>query len=161
MKIKYTLILLLSALIFNACGVSKTVIDSRKVIKGTWMLSEVTYSEQGTFETTLLGDSSDDCFEGSNWRFIPNNNSGSYTIDKGNCSAGTRNFLFTIQEIDQSSGLYDFMLKPTNEKGKSETNAGFRLRLASLSDSNMQWQQTVSVDGQPLTIFMNFTKTIE
>ena len=66
--------------------------------------------------------------------------------------------MFTIQEIDAQTGLYDFLLKPTNEKGKSETNQGFRLSLTSLSDTTMQWQQTVSVDGSPFTITMNFNK---
>ena len=71
---------------------------------------------------------------------------------------GTRNFVFTIQEVDPQTGLYDFLLKPTNEKHKSDTNQGFRLKLTSLSDAFMQWQQTVSVDGKPFTITMNFTK---
>jgi hypothetical protein len=30
--------------------------------------------------------------------------------------------------------------------------------LAALSESDMQWQQTVSVDGNPFIINMNFTK---
>jgi len=54
--------------------------------------------------------------------------------------------------------LYDFLLKPTNAKGKSETNAGYRLRLAQLNDSSMRWEQTVSLDGKPFKINMNFSK---
>jgi hypothetical protein len=106
----------------------------------------------------LFNDASKDCFEGSTWQFIPNNNTGIYTINNASCAIGARNFVFTIQEIDSQSGLYDFLLKPTNEKYKSDTNQGFRLSLTSLSEMEMQWQQTVSVDGKPFTITINFKK---
>lgn len=144
-----------------SCGVSKTVIDSKKVIKGNWNLDNISYSESGTFNTMLLNDASKECFENSTWRFISNNNSGVYTINDGGCTTGDRNFIFVIQEIDAESGYYDFLLKPTDAKGKSESNAGFRLRLSQLSDTNMQWQQTVNAGGSPLTINMNFTKIME
>ena len=147
--------------LFAACGAPKTVIQSKKVIKGNWTLNDISYSESGTFNTTLLNDASKECFENSTWRFIPNNNSGVYTINNGSCLTGERNFIFSIQEIDAETGYYDFLLKPTNEKGKSETNAGFRLRLAQLSESNMKWDQTVNAGGSPLTISMNFIKTVE
>ena len=153
------LILLLVTIGLVSCGTSKTVRESKKVIKGEWTLSSISYSEAGTYNVTLLNDASKECFEGSTWQFIPNNNTGVYTINNSSCSTGARNFVFTIQEIDPQTGLYDFLLKPTNEKHKSETNQGFRLRLTALSDVAMQWQQTVSVDGKPFTIIMNFTKS--
>ena len=152
------LLLLVLTISFLSCGASKTVRDSKKVIKGNWTLNSIAYSESGTYNVKLLNDASKNCFEGSSWQFIPNNNTGLYIIDKSDCPIGERNFIFTIQEIDETTGLYDFLLKPTNEKGKSETNQGFRLKLAALSDNAMQWQQTVSVNGQPFTINMNFTK---
>ncbi len=141
-----------------SCGTSKTVRQSKKVIKGDWTLSSITYNQTGTFNVSLFGEASKDCFEGSTWRFIPNNNTGKYTINNANCSTGEHNFIFTIQEIDETTGLYDFLLKPTDEKKKSETNSGFRLKLQQLSDTDMQWQQTVSLEGKPFTINMNFTK---
>jgi hypothetical protein len=141
-----------------SCGSSKTVRDSKKTIKGNWTLSTITYSKTGKYNVTLLNDTSKDCFEGSTWQFVPNNNTGTYTINESSCSTGVRNFVFTIQEIDPQTGLYDFLLKPTNDKNKSETNQGFRLKLTSLSDTNMQWQQTVLADGIPFIINMNFTK---
>jgi len=145
-------------LMILSCGTSKTVRDSKKVIKGEWTLSSITYSTAGKYNVTLLNDTSKDCFEGSTWQFIPNNNTGTYTINETSCSTGPRNFVFTIQEVNKETGLYDFLLKPTNEKQKSETNQGFRLSLTSLTDTIMQWQQTVSVDGKPFTITMNFNK---
>jgi hypothetical protein len=153
--------IILSLFVFSmllSCGTSKTVRDSKRVIKGDWTLNAINYSEVGTYNVILLQDASKACFENSTWHFVPNNNTGTYTINNGDCPTGLRNFVFTIQEIDPQTGLYDFLLKPTDEKHKSATNQGFRLKLTSLSDAFMQWQQTVSVDGKPFTIIMNFNK---
>jgi hypothetical protein len=145
-------------LVITSCGSSKTVRVSKKVIKGDWTLSSITYNQAGTYNTVLLNDASKACFEGSTWKFVPNNNTGIYTINDESCSTGERYFVFTIQEVDAETGLYDFLLKPTNEKYKSDTNQGFRLKLSALSDTDMVWQQTVNVAGSTLTINMNFIK---
>ena len=158
---KKLIILAVVAMTVLSCGVSKTVSESRKIIKGYWSLDNVTYSESGEFNVSLLGDTSKECFEGSTWRFIPNNNTGVYTINNSDCPTGDRNFIFTIQEIDPSTGLYDFLLKPTNAKGKSDNDVGFRLQLAQLNESTMRWEQTVNLEGSPFTINMNFTKINE
>jgi hypothetical protein len=158
---KKTILLAILAAVIFSCGPSKTVQESKKVIKGYWSLDNISYSESGNFNVQLFNDASKECFEGSSWRFIPNNNTGNYSIESGDCPTGQRYFIFSILEIDATSGLYDFMLKPTNEKKKSETNAGIRLRLAQLTDTAMQWQQTVSLEGKPFTIYMNFSKINE
>lgn len=152
------LLLLLVSISVLSCGASKTVRESKKVLKGNWELNNISYSEAGTYNVTLLDDVSKTCFEGSTWQFIPNNNTGIYTIDGVGCQSGERHFVFTIDEINEETGLYDFLLKPTNEKHKSETNIGFRLSLTSLSENMMQWQQTLMVEGKPFTITMNFIK---
>ncbi|WP_435412343.1 lipocalin family protein [Psychroserpens mesophilus] len=154
---KKMLLVLIGICLFS-CGASKTVRDSKKVIKGNWTLSSIDYSKTGTYNVTLLNDASRECFEGSTWQFIPNNNTGNYNISKPSCNSGDRYFVFTIDEVDETTGLYDFLIKPTNEKGKSETNQGFRMKLTLLTETNMQWQQTVRVDGASFIINMNFTK---
>lgn len=155
---KKTAILFTLLIILSSCTATKTVRESKKVIKGNWVLNTITYNQTGTFNVTLLNDASKECFEGSSWQFIPNNNTGIYAINNSNCSTGERHFVFTIQEVNAETGLYDFLLKPTNEKNKSITNQGFRLKLTALSETDMQWQQNVNVDGQPFIINMDFTK---
>lgn len=152
------IILLVLTLSLIACGGSKTVRTSKKVMKGDWILSNIAFSEQGPYKLTLLNDENKECFEGSTWKFIPNNNTGTYAISGVGCSSGDRYFIFTIDAIDEATGLYDFLLKPTDAKGKSETNTGFRLKLAALTETTMQWQQTTQVDGKPFIITMNFSK---
>ncbi len=149
------------AITLISCGVSKTVKQSKKTIKGDWLLENISYSDTGTFNVNLLNDTSATCFEGSSWHFISNNNTGSYIVNGETCPIGERYFVFTIQEIDPETGLYDFLLKPTDEKNKSEDNRGFRLQLKQLSESSMLWGQTVTLEGKPFTIYMNFSKIIE
>ncbi|MFA5297025.1 MAG: lipocalin family protein [Lutibacter sp.] len=157
---KLIVFVILASLVIS-CGTPKTVIQSKKVIKGYWALSQISYSESGTFDVTLFNDVSKDCFVGSTWRFIPNNNTGIYTINDAQCAPGDRNFNFTIQEIDATTGYYDFLLKPTDAKHKSADNTGFRLQLTQLTETTMVWEQTVSVDGKPFKINMNFNKINE
>jgi len=159
---KVFLLMVVAAVAFS-CGTPKTVTESRKVIKGYWTLDDVSYSQNGTFNIQLLSDTSVECFEGSTWRFIPNNNSGLYTINDPNCPTGERNFIFSIQQIDETTGLYDFLLKPTMKLGKpdKENAIGFRMRLAQLNESSMQWEQTVTLEGKPFKISMNFSKINE
>lgn len=147
-----------TVIVLSSCGVSKTVRDSKKVIKGEWTLNSVNYNESGVIKFNLLNDASRPCFEGSTWKFVPNNNTGVYTINKNNCNVGQRYFVFTIAEINQETGLYDFLIKPTNSKYKSETNQGVRFRLLSLSNTDMQWEQTVIINEKPFPIKMNFIK---
>lgn len=154
---KKIITILVVALLFS-CGASKTVRQSKSTIKGQWVLNSINYSEAGTYKVNIFNDVSKECFEQSQWQFIPNNNTGIYSIANTNCATGDRNFNFTIQEVDETTGLYHFLLKPTDAKGNSETNQGFRLKLSQLSEMTMQWQQTVSVDGKPFTINMNFSK---
>lgn len=158
---KKILFLALIAATTISCGAPKTVQESKKVIKGYWNLDEISYNKSGTFNVTVFNDTSAECFEGSTWRFIPNNNTGRYSIENPDCPTGERNFIFTIVEIDPASGLYDFIIKPTDAKGKSEDKSGFRLHLAQLSENNMRWEQTVSLDGEPFKIKMDFSKIQE
>ncbi len=159
MKKIILIIVLISTVL--ACGTSKTVRTSKKIIKGNWMLTTINFNEYGTFKITFFRDVSKNCLEGSNWHFIPNNNTGNYTIVSENCLKGDRNFIFTIQEIDSDTGLYDFLLKPTDSKHKSADNIGFRLKLTELTETTMQWVQSASIDGKIIKINMNFSKITE
>ncbi len=155
---KKIFVLFIATALLLACATPQAIRDSEKVIKGEWVLNSITHNESGSYAINLFNDTNKDCFEGSTWKFIPNNNTGTYTINGAGCPVGERYFIFTIQEVDATSGYYDFLLKPTDERGKSETNQGFRTRLAHISESNMTWEQNLTFEGKPFKLIMNFTK---
>ncbi|AVR46374.1 lipocalin [Christiangramia fulva] len=157
---KKLLIILFTAAVVTSCGTSKVAREARKTFDGNWRLTSVTYPyNNGDFNVTLFNQASASCFEGSTWDFVSNNNRGTYTINGVGCEDQTNYYIWSIDEENTPNGVYDFLLKPTNEDYKSTTgNQGFRLNLKSLSDSQMVWEQTVSLNGSPFTIRMNFTK---
>lgn len=153
---KFILLTIFASLLIS-CG-SKRVKQSKKVIKGDWSLESISYSEEGNFNVKLLNDATSECFIGSSWHFIPNNNTGTYAVLNDECPTGDRYFVFTIKEMDSETGLYDFLLKPTDEKFKSEVMRGYRFQLKELSGSSMKWSQTVTLEGKPFEVYMNFSK---
>ncbi|AXT59500.1 lipocalin [Aquimarina sp. AD10] len=138
---------------------NKTVISAKKTLKGEWSLDKITYDRSGIFDVNLYGDASAECFTGSTWKFIPNNNTGTYAVNQSSCtSTGARNFRFTIPK-PEANGEYSFMFKPINAKKKStNNNAGYRMALQHLDDATMTWAMTVSLEGKPFVITMNFNK---
>ncbi len=157
MKIN-VLIGLLSVFLILGCGSTQNILkQTENTVRGNWVIDEVTYSGTGDFKSTLLQDVNAACFEGSQWYFVANNNRGSYKIEDPSCDNGTRYFIWVIpgsKEIIEG----DILLKPTDEKYKSETNAGFRLNVNNLSSSTMTWTQSVLVNGKSVKVNMNFRK---
>lgn len=157
---KKLLFVITAALLIASCGPSKVATQARKSFDGNWMMNSVTYpNNTGIFDVTLFNDASANCFEGSSWKFVSNNNQGNYNVSGADCTAGERNFNWSVDEENSTAGSFDFLLKPTDSKNRSTTgDQGFRLNLVSLSDTSMIWEQTVTLEGKPFVIRMNFTK---
>jgi len=137
-----------------SCAASKDTGSKDQTIKGDWVLNKITYSKTGDYDVTTFNDTTKECLEGSTWNFMPNNNSGVYCLNGFNCTADNRGFIFEVQEINETSGYYDFLLKPKN----NQSNVGFRIELSELSESTMKWQQNLAVNGTPFIINMSFKK---
>jgi hypothetical protein len=151
MKRIITLIFIASLL---SCAASKGTTSKKQIIEGDWVLNKISYSKTSDYDVTTFNDTTKECLEGSTWNFMPTNNSGVYWLNGFKCTASDRNFIFEVQEINKTSGYYDFLLKPKN----NQSDVGFRIELSELSESTMKWQQNLAVNGTPFTINMSFKK---
>ena len=151
--------ILFTAVLLASCGSGK-VREARKTFNGDWILSSITYpGSTGDYNVTLFDDTSAACLENSKWNFVSNNNTGSYVPVLPQCSSDTRFFIWSVEEVNSETGNYDFILKPTNEEHESTRgNAGYRIDLVRLTDTEMVWEHTINFEGSPFTIRMNFTK---
>ena len=157
---KKIMFILMTAVVMASCGPSQVQKEARKTFNGDWTLSNISFPNSSeALQVTLFGDATADCLRNSSWRFISNNNEGTYTLTSPSCDSSMRYFNWSIDEVDAASGTYNLLLKPTNEDHKSTSgNQGFRLNIVTLTDTNMVWEQTVNFEGKPFTIRMNFNK---
>jgi hypothetical protein len=152
-------LMFLSLVLLLSCGTSAVVREAGATMKGDWVLSSISYpGNEDALNVTLFNDATAECLENSRWHFISNNHTGSYVTPGMSCGNETRFFRWSIKEMNAAAGNYDFMLKPTDEDYKSATDQGFRINLTNLDENQMVWEQTITFEGEPFTIRMNFNK---
>ncbi|KAB7530762.1 hypothetical protein F8C76_04480 [Flagellimonas olearia] len=155
------LIIALAGLLLTSCSVSKSARTQRNLFSGTWILDNISYeNNSGNFKSVIFNDAEDICFEGSQWFFRDNNSTGRYTINQSTlCQGGDRFFRWSVVEPSQNySSQLQFKFIDENRKDISG-GYGYRLNIVNLSEQNMTLKSNVSVDGQPVTIVYEFTKS--
>lgn len=157
--IKRSLLIFTLGLFLFSCSTTKQVRDNRKVVDGTWTLSDVGYEDNtGDFKAELFDDASAVCFEGSTWFFRNNNSTGNYSIRSGSlCTGGERNIRWSIIEGQNSGQQLQF--KYIDEK-KNDINGrtGYRLDIVSITPDQMILRSNVSVDGSPVSVVYKFNR---
>lgn len=149
------IILVLVAVVFYSCASTNIVKQKEEKLKGDWFLKNITSSKTGDYNITFFNNVSKYCLEGSTWKFVTNNYSGSYAINKTSCEESINDFAFTVQAVDESQKVFDLLMKP---KKNNENNVGYRYSLKILNENTMQLQKKVVVDGVPFFMNLNFNR---
>jgi hypothetical protein len=148
------LIIVLLTVTFFSCSIKKLVTSKEKRFEGNWYLEKITYNTDANYNVTLFDDASKYCFEGSSWKFLRDNKSGNYVVNKTNCETKVRDFKYEIGSEDKATGFYNLILTPIN----GITSKSYNLFLKDLDMSSMKWQETKTIDGVEFTIEMRFKK---
>lgn len=157
---KKILLILVVAVFLSSCGSGNVVREARKTVNGDWVLTSITYpGSTGEYNVTLFRDTMASCLENSQWNFVSNNNTGSYAPTLAQCDKDPRFFIWSVEEVDASTGTYHLMLKPTDADYDSTTgNQGFRINIVALTGNEMIWEHQVNFEGSPFTVRMNFNR---
>lgn len=153
---KYFLVLFIVS-IMASCGVTKVERQAQKTFKGDWTLTQVDLPS-ALVDVELFDDVDSKCFMNSDWHFVSNNNKGSYKLYKDDCSPGTRKFHWNIQENKDNDEFYFTLKHEVDGVNIRKEKRGFRLKLVSLDDTQMVWEENTTHDGRPFTIRMSFSK---
>jgi hypothetical protein len=159
---KSLLLLAMMGVILSSCSVSKSARDQRNLLSGTWNLDNVYYeNNSGNFKSVIFNDAEDICFEGSQWFFRDNNSTGRYTINQSTlCQGGDRFFRWSVVEPQQNYSS-QLQFKFIDEKRNDVSGGfGYRLNIANLTAQAMILKSNVTVDGQPVTIVYEFSKSL-
>lgn len=135
-----------------SCSTAKTAQANRAEflkLKGDWQITSVDYDSN--YKVKPFDEGADaQCWVGSNWKLVPNNYTGTYTLNGGgDCPSVTQPIKFEVVNGTQ------FQFKKIADGTKAKKNlSGYTLSLVSQTDTNFSLQDTSS----GVTITYNFQK---
>ena len=133
---------------------TKTDRKSQVAIKGDWVISSVTYpgSQYVKVNSFQLADS--ECFVGSTWKFVSNNNKGTMALTKTNCVA----FSSPITWFVNDQGQFVLKVLDAGEKAR-KVRDGYILGLANQKETSFQLVDKIDVAGKMTDVVYQFQKT--
>jgi len=122
-------------------------------MKGDWVISSVTYpgSEFIKVQSFNLADSQ--CFQGSNWKLVSNNNKGEMSLTKSDCPSFSSPISWFVNKDGQ------FVLKVLNAGDKAKkVRDGYILNMANQSENSFQLIDKINVGGKMTDVVYQFEK---
>lgn len=153
-------LLLLSALtiFFVSCkskSVTNTAVDNKteRMMKGDWVISSVSYIGSEYIKVQSFGLADSQCFEGSKWKLISNNNKGEMALTKGDCMSFSSPISWFVNKEGQ------FVLKVLNagEKAK-KVRDGYILDVANQTETSFQLIDMITIGGKSTNVVYQFQK---
>lgn len=146
------------ALVLFSCkttSVTNTKLDrsSQVSLKGNWVINSVSYpgSEYIKVNSFQIADSK--CFEGSVWKFVPNNNKGNMSLTKYDCPV----FSSPITWFINANGEFVLKILDAGEKAK-KVREGYVLYMANQTSTSFQLIDKISIGGKMTDVVYQFQK---
>jgi len=135
--------------------VANTKLDksSQVAIKGDWKIASVEYPGSNYFKVDSFQIADSQCFVGSTWNFISNNNKGSMSLTKSDCPSFNSPIVWSINK----EGMFVLKIVEVGIKSKTVTQ-GYLLRVANQTETSFQLIDKIDVGGQKKDITYQFER---
>ncbi len=155
---KHAFIFALSIL-FVSCGPSYLANKIEKNFKGDWNLENIEFpNSSGFFDVELYNVADVNCFEGSMWKFVSNNNTGEFSLLNDSCTDETQKFTWYLDPQTAENTFPEILFKVTTGEKARRVNKGTRIRVIALDDNQMIWEQVANFNGNEIKMQMTFFK---
>lgn len=134
---------------------TNTKVDNKSQVgmKGNWVVSSVTYPGSEYIKVTSFGLADSQCFEGSTWKLVSNNDSGDMAIVKANCPS----FSSPIKWFVNKEGKFVLKVLNAGEKAK-KVRDGYVLDVANQSTDSFQLVDHIDVGGKLTNVVYQFQR---
>ncbi|MGI9527053.1 MAG: hypothetical protein ACR2MS_08095 [Weeksellaceae bacterium] len=151
------LLMLMLILALTSCTTTKVERQAANDFRGDWTLNQIVSDEgQSVVITKLFGDAPLECFEGSTWHLVANNNSGTYTLSGAGCDTAEKPIKWYVEE---DGNLTYFWFKQLQESMKAkDVLSGYKMQLVTVDESQAHLMQEVPFEGGKMNIHYYFTK---
>ena len=154
---KIILVCTLAVLMFacKSTSVTSTNTDRKAQVgmKGNWTISSVTYPGSQYIKVNSFDLADSQCFVGSTWKFVSNNNKGNMALTKANCMSFSSPITWFVNKDGQ------FILKVLNAGEKArKVRDGYVLNLSNQTESSFQLIDKGVVEGKTIDVVYQFQK---
>ncbi|MDD2822018.1 MAG: lipocalin family protein [Flavobacterium sp.] len=127
--------------------------QSQVAMKGNWVISAVTYPGSQYIKVNSFQIADSECFVGSTWKFVSNNNKGEMALTKMGCPAFSSPITWFVNEEGQ------FVLKVLDADIKAKkVREGYILYVANQTDTSFQLIDKIDVGGKITDVVYQFQK---
>lgn len=132
----------------------KSTLDTQSQggIKGNWTITNVSYSGSDVIKVNSFNIADAKCFEQSQWKFVPNNNTGTMQLAKSGCPAFSSPIVWTITKTG------DFTLKITEGDKAKNVTQGYFLKVRNQTEISFQLVDNINVGGKNTEVVYQFVK---
>lgn len=153
---KIILISLLAVLILSCKSKSATdtKLDSKTQVamKGNWTVTSVTYPNSNMIKVNSFELADSQCFVGSTWKFVSNNNKGNFSLNSPKCTAYSTPITWFVNNDGQ------FILKILDESKAKKVKDGYVLKVANLTGNSFQLIDQIDVVGKATAVVYQFSR---
>ncbi|WP_339921155.1 hypothetical protein [uncultured Flavobacterium sp.] len=155
---KKILFLTAMALVLFSCkstSATDTKLDkgAQVAMKGNWVISSVTYPGSEYIKVNSFEIADSQCFVGSTWKFVSNNNKGNMALTKYDCPV----FSSPITWFVNKNG--EFVLKVLDADIKAKrVREGYVLHVANQTETSFQLIDKGNVEGKTISVVYQFQR---
>lgn len=155
---KKILFLTAMALVLFSCkstSATDTKLDkgAQVAMKGNWVISSVTYPGSEYIKVNSFEIADSQCFVGSTWKFVSNNNKGNMALTKYDCPV----FSSPITWFVNKNG--EFVLKVLDADIKAKrVREGYVLHVENQTETSFQLIDKGNVEGKTISVVYQFQR---
>ena len=157
---KKTLFLIILLAILIGCKSTTPIVNTKldnkteKILKGNWVITSVNYVGIDYIKVNSFNIAASNCFIGSNWNFVSNNNKG--TMSLNNPDLDCNEFNSPIKwYVNKDS---NFVLKIINNHKAKDVNKGYILKLSNITQNSFDLTDKINLAGQSKNITYTFQR---
>ncbi len=150
---------IISVFMLSACNESKVVIDSEKIMRGDWTVTNVSFDgvDASHVNAVVFDEADPKCYIGSQWHLVQNNNSGNYNLQgSGNCPSGMTKIKWFVTD-EGGARYFNFKKVYEGEKPKNVMD-GYRMKIVTSTADYLVLRQDIRFEGSIIGINYTFSK---
>lgn len=132
---------------------TKLDMKSEIALKGNWTVTKVVYPGSDYIKVTSFDIADSQCFVGSQWKFVSNNNTGEMKLNNSSCTSFDSKITWFINK--EGNLVMKFLSEGIKAK---HTLSGYVLKVANSTSNSFQLIDRISVGNKPTEVVYQFSR---